>query len=237
MLKRFVCWILATSPIFFLRAQSNFNLEGGTNGSRIVVFDNNGKIFSDPPSNIAGNPFLLQDWRSGSLILQGNKRYDSIRVRLNLQTQQVHFLNQNNVEMVLPKSFVVGLILIDSAAEGGPLTYTFQSGFPAIDNQSKDNFYRVLISGRLDLLESIRKVIVTEKNQMTEEESKEFRDYTEYYLYSDGIFKRLKKDKDFILSLMGDRKNQVEAYAQSRKLNFRSIDNIGQIVAYYDALP
>jgi hypothetical protein len=237
MLKRFVCWILATSPIFILRAQSNFNAEGGGTTGRIVVFDNNGKTFSDPPSDIAGSPFLLQEWQLGSITLQSNKRYDSIRVRLNLQTQQVHFLNQNNVEMVLPKSFVTELVLRDSAAEGGPLTYTFQSGFPAIDNQSKDNFYRVLISGRLALLESIRKLIFKEKNQATEEESKEFRDYTEYYLYSDGILKRLKKDKDFILSLMADKKDQVQAYAQSKKLNFRSIDNIGQIVAYYDALP
>lgn len=237
MLKRFVCWILLTSPIFVASAQAGFNTEGGTNGSRIVVFDNNGKIFSDPPSDVAGSPFLLQDWRPGSVILQGNKRYDSIRVRLNLQTQQVHFLNLNNVEMVLPKSFVAELVLRDSAAEGGPLTYTFQSGFPAIDNQTKDNFYRVLVSGKLDLLESIRKLIFKETNQATEEVTKEFRDYTEYYLYSDGVLKHVKKDKDFILSVMADRKDQVEAYAQSKKLNFKSIDNIGQIVAYYNALP
>jgi hypothetical protein len=203
----------------------------------VSIFDNNGQPFRNPEDDVSGSSFFLADWKYGRIRLHDSTGYDHIRIRLNLQTQEVHFLNKNNTEMALPKGFVIGIILQDSQAVGGPAAYTFQAGFPSIDNQDRNNFYRVLADGRLELLESIRKVIVTNKNAMSGEEKKEINEYTDYYLFSAGALKKMKKDKAFLLTAMDDKKDKVAAYAADNKLNFKSIDDIGQIIRYYNALP
>jgi hypothetical protein len=228
--------LLGSANSFAQAGQQNWATASGINEA-LSIFDKDGRPFTNPDEDVSGTPFFLPEWKYGALRLHDSVGYDHVRMRLNLQTQQVHFLNKNNLEMALPKGFIIGLILRDSSASGGPSAYTFQCGFPPIDNQDRNNFYRVLVSGRLALLESIRKVMSTEKNELSGEEKKNIRDYTDYYIFSDGVMKRMKKDKASVLALMVDKKDKVEAYATSGKLNFKSIDDIGQIIAYYNGLP
>jgi hypothetical protein len=203
----------------------------------VSVFDNNGQPFVNSEADVSGSSYFLADWKYGRLRLVDSSGYDHIRIRLNLQTQEVHFLNKKNVEMVLPKGFIREVILLDSSSPGDPLMYTFKCGFPAIDNQDGSNLYQVLAGGRLELLRSTRKIVSMEKNSISGEETKEISEYTDYYLFSGGTMKKLKKDRAFILGSVGDKKDKVDAYAVAGKLNFKSIDDIGRIITYYNGLP
>jgi hypothetical protein len=228
--------LLGSASGFAQAGQQNWATASGINET-MSIFDKDGRPFTNPAEDVSGTPFFLPEWKYGSLRLHDSVGYDHVRMRLNLQTQQVHFLNKNNLEMVLPKGFIMALVLRDSAAKGGPSAYTFRCGFPPVDNQDRNNFYRILADGRLTLIESLRKVASVEKNELSGEEKKNIRDYNDYYIFSDGVMKRIKKDKASVLALMADKKDKVEAYATSGKLNFKSIDDIGQIIAYYNGLP
>lgn len=212
-------------------------LQANNFSESVSVFDKDGRPFVNSEEDVSGSSYFLPEWKYGQLRLTNGTGYDHIRLRLDLHTQEVHFMGKNGVEMVLPKGFIRELVLIDSSTPDSPSIYTFRDGFPAIDNQDGSNFYQVLVGGRLDLLRSTRKIVSMEKNSISGEETKEIREYTDYYLFSDGMMKKLKRDKAFILGAVGDKKDKVDAFAAAGKLNFKSIDDIGRIINYYNGLP
>ncbi|HXB06163.1 MAG TPA: hypothetical protein VNW04_03585 [Puia sp.] len=182
------------------------------------VFDKNGKAFVNPSPEVAGSPFLSDNWRLGSLVIMTNRRFDSIKIRLNLFSQEVHFLDRNNNEMSLAKGYIKEVFFPGNLPGTGGLR--FQNGFPAIDEQDAQNFYQVLTEGRCRLLHSVRKVIATEKDEMTKEVKKEYRTYEDYYLYDGKTMTRVKKDK---------------AVIAGKEIKFKTIDDLKKAIDAYNA--
>ena len=60
------------------------------------VFDKNGKSFVNPAPDVAGSPFLTDAWTIVGLVINTNRKFDSVKARLNLYSQEVHFLDKNN---------------------------------------------------------------------------------------------------------------------------------------------
>jgi hypothetical protein len=176
------------------------------------VFDKNGKAFVNPAPDVAGSPFLTDAWKLGSLVINTNRRFDSVKVRLNIYSQEVHFLDKNNNEMALAKGYIRSVVLA-----GG---LRFQDGFPPVDEQDANNFYQVLAEGKITLLLSIRKIIATQKDDMTGDVKKEYRTYQDYYLYDGKTMLRVKKDK---------------ALLAGKEIKFKNIDELKKAVDAYNA--
>jgi len=176
------------------------------------VFDNNGKSFVNPAPDVAGSPFLMDSWQLGSLVINTNRRFDSVKVRLNVYSQEVHFLDRNNNEMALAKGYIRSVLL-----SGG---LRFQNGFPSVDEQGANNFYQVLAEGKITLLLSIRKIIAIEKDGLTGETKKEYRTYQDYYVYDGKAMQRVKKDR---------------ALVAGKEIKFKTIDELKKAVDVYNA--
>jgi hypothetical protein len=201
----------------------------------INVFDQNGKAFVNPATEVTGSPFLANDWKNGTVVAASNRRYDSVKIRLNLFSQQVHFLNNSNLELALDKGYIREILLPDPKT-GIPARMDFQNGFPAVDEQGINNFYEVLVKGKISLLLSIRKIIAQEKDEMSGEVRKEYKTYEDYYAYDGKTMQRIKKDKAFIENLLADRKDKVDTFITENKLKLRSFDEIQKVIEFYNAL-
>jgi hypothetical protein len=199
------------------------------------VFDQSGKAFVNPSPDVAGTPFLANDWKYGTLVLNTSRRYDSVRIRLNLYSQQVHFLNSSNLEVALDKGYIKEVLLPDGKAgvTGG---LHFQNGFPPVDEQDANNFYQVLVQGKMWLLLSIRKIVAQDKDEMAGEVRKEYKAYEDYYAYDGKTMQRIRKDKTFVENLLADKKDKVEAFIVENKFKLRSIDEIRRVIEYYNTL-
>jgi hypothetical protein len=233
---RIICCLMVISPIL-LRAQAgtagNFVSEGKTT---VLVFDANGNPFSNPPADIAGNPFLQEGWQLGSVVLPDNRRFDSVRIRLNLETQQVHFLNKDNKEIALFKGYIK-IVVFYNGVPGEPLgAAEYASGFPAIDQQDETSFYEVLSKGKLLLLKSQRKIISKEKNEFSGETRREYVSYDDYYIYGGNQMQRIRKDKSDFLNLVADKRDRMEAFINSNHLKLKSANELKKAIDYYDSL-
>jgi hypothetical protein len=198
------------------------------------VFDKNGKAFVNPASDIAGSPFLANDWKYGSVVANSNRRYDSVKIRLNLYSQQVHFLNNSNLELSLDKGYIREILLPD-AKTGAPGGMHFQNGFPAVDEQDANNFYQVLVQGKISLLLSMRKIIAQDKDEMAGTVRKEYKTYEDYYAYDGKTMQRIKKDRNYIENLLADKKDKIDAFLAENKFKLRSIDEIQKVIEFYNA--
>src|ERR1700760_1783591 len=92
------------------------------------VFNKDGRTFVNPAPDVAGSPFYIDEWRLGQLIVNDNRKYDSVRIRLNLSSQEVHILDKNDTEIALARGYIRKVLWVDSKT-------CFQNGFPAVDNQ------------------------------------------------------------------------------------------------------
>jgi hypothetical protein len=184
----------------------------------INVFDQNGKVFVNPAPEVAGSPFLTDKWRLGTLLIVTNRRFDSVKLRLNLFSQEVHFLDRNSNEMALAKGYIKEVTF--SAGPAGIGEARFRNGFPAVDEQDARNFYQVLAEGKLWLLHSYRKVILNEKDVMTGEVKKEYSLYENYYIYDGQSMQRVKKDK---------------ALVAGKEIRFKTIDQLKRAVDDFNA--
>lgn len=176
------------------------------------VFDRNGKSFVNPAPEVAGSPFLTDEWKEGAVIIITNRRYDSVKIRLNVFSQEVHILTNTKNEIALAKGYIKEIIW--------PGKDRFQSGFPAVDNQDSNNFYEVLAEGKLWLLHSVRKVISERKDVMSSEVAKEYTTFTDDYIYDGKTMLRVKKGK----AIVGD-----------KEIKFKTIDQLKTAIEAYNA--
>ncbi len=228
--KTIILWALFTGGSYTsLPAQKGFVTEATTNSYQ--VFDASGRAFVNPTEDVEGSPYFKPEWQFGSAILN-DKRFNDIRLRLDLHTDEVHYLDSGNRELVLPKGLVKAVVW-----PTGHDSTLFQCGFPAIDTRDANSFYLVLSSGKYWLLHSITKPISERKDQMSGETKKEFTTYDDYYVYNGTTLQRVKKDKASILSLLSDKKEKVDDFITTNKLKLKSMDDIKRIIDYYNTLP
>ena len=192
-------------------AQDGFVGQMGTHS--YDVFDQNGKSFVNPAPDVAGSPFLTDEWRIGAVVVNTNRRFDSVKLRLNVSSQEVHILTNTNNEIALAKGYIKEIVW--------PGRNRFQNGFPAIDNQDELTFYEVMAEGKLWLLHCVRKVITERKDAMSSEVNKEYTLFQDNYFYDGKTMQRIKKDK---------------AVLGGKEIKFKSIDQLKQAIDSYNAL-
>jgi len=201
----------------------------------VKVSDANGRPFVNPPWEVTGSAFFNAAWRSGSVLLEDSVRFRQIPLRLNLETQQVHFLSRNGTEVTLPAGLVRKLWFADTVQDKS-VEHIFQCGFPPVSDMGYSNFYLLLSEGKIRLLESITKKLKEYKNELSGEVTREYITYESYYFYDGEAMYLIKKDKNFVMGFMKDKEHEVLDYLSANGLAFKTVKDIQKIVEYYNSL-
>ena len=202
--------------------------------SQFTIVDKNGGSFHSYHDGVEGHPFFMEGFKSSMIKLTSGEEF-SISARLDLYKQMVQIkLNGDTAKYILPGN--ISEIVFYDTIQGKPVSYKFQAGYSAVDNLTKNTFYQILSNGKAELLKSSVKKINKLKNDMTGEMSSQFDNYEDHYLYVKYEMKRLKKDKDFILDLLSDKRKELETYITDQKINFKSIESIKKLIDYYNSL-
>jgi hypothetical protein len=202
---------------------------------QFIIVDKNGGSFHSYYEGIEGNPFFIENFRSSTIKLVSGLEFNNVTARLDLYKQIVQVkLNGDTAKMILPGN-ITEIIFYDTV-QSLPFEYKFQTGYPEIDNLSRNNFYQVLSDGKVTLLKSSIKKINKIKNEMSGETSSQFDMYEDHYLYVKYEMKRVKKDKEYLLDLLADKRKELETYITTQKMNFKSMDSIKKLIDHYNSL-
>lgn len=203
---------------------------------QFIIVDKNGGSFHSYYEGIEGNPFFNENFRSSKIKLVSGLEFNNVIARLDLYNQivQIKLNGGDTIKMVLPGNIIE--ITFYDTIKSQPNEFIFQTGYPDIDNLNRNNFYQVLSDGKATLLKSSLKKINKIKNEMSGEMSSQFDIYEDHYLYVKYEMKRVKKDKEYILNLLADKRNELETYITNQKINFKSIDSIKKLIDHYNTL-
>lgn len=210
--------------------------EANAYGDRLIITDNEGRPFANNYGGIEGSPYFIEYYCPAILRLNKGKEYQNIQTKLNLYKHEIVFIDETSKEMIAADGLVINIFLMDTLG-AKVKTYIFRSGYPPSDKSNVSQFYQVLSDGRLQLLRFIKKEIVEQKDVMTGEIRKEFVTREEYYTFSSGEIKKLKKDKEYVEELMKDREEKITEYVKGKKVNFKNISNLISLFDYYNSLP
>lgn len=209
---------------------------GGVNwDDQFIVLDKNGGSFHSYYDGIEGNPYFLEQFKLAMIKLSTGESFNNVWARLDIYKQMAQIkVNGDTAKYILPGN--VSEITFYDSLKSVPEVYKFHAGYPGVDNLSKNNFYQVLSDGKVTLLKSSVKRINKSKNDMTGEIRSQFDLYEDHYLYVKYEMKRLKKDKEYILDLLSDKRKELEQYIGTQKINFKSIESIKKIIDYYNSI-
>jgi hypothetical protein len=203
---------------------------------KINLYNVDGHPIGGEAIETKGSPLFSTKWKPGWMRLSDGRLFPGLSLRLDLEKQVVHYRRADGTDIEVDPGQVKELMILDTLSGAG-VGYRFICGFQPIDNQSQTSFYLLLDSGKVSLLESMRKVFKQDKNDFSGETHREYALYDDFYIVSNGKMARIKRDPKFFLEHTNDKQRQMEDYLQKTKVSFKSIEDIRQFIHYYNGLP
>lgn len=201
----------------------------------IMVTDINGRPFRPNYADIVGYPFLLKDFKWGSIEFLNGKKLENIPLRLDLVSHFINVMTSTSEEINIESKSVKGFTFVDSS-ELKPIPYIFKAHLPQAFGHTENEFYQLLVDGKVSLYKSSIKRIDTRKDEISGEVTREFAIYIDYFVLKNNEFIRLKKEKKFMMDLLSDKSNQMKDIFNNYKSAIRSEADIINIFNIYNQL-
>ena len=165
---RIICLsVLLCLFVFTVRAQVQ-TLEVGAPGS---VGGNYGSVrYYDPSTvgqknvavnyaDISGSPFWEDKWKPAFLFLGNGSVVKLKNVKLNLYTNDVHYLNKEGLELAAANGSVQKVVFLNEK-DSNRITAVFEA-FADLTDKSRIAYYKILNNGKFRLLEIKRSYVHT----------------------------------------------------------------------------
>ncbi len=192
-------------------------------------------LFIQGPVGLTNSPFYNESYKYGEILFNRGRKISNVKLRIDLFTKTAQFISFNEIEAILDPGTVKQVSYSDTTTDG-IIFYKFKTGFPAIDGKTADNFYIVLAEGNCNLLRSVEKKVHERRNDMRGNFIRDYETFDFFYLQVKGEMKKLKKDKEFLLAELSDKKAQLELFIEQHKLNLRNIESITKLINHYNTL-
>lgn len=202
-----------------------------TSAQAQFMYDINGRVVSEIQyTDVEGTPYLLEDWNSGSVTMaKGGKVYDGIKMRYDAYKDELEYEKDG-------KLYRLGPEISAFAIPTGNDLYIFQNGFPAVDNQTQNSFYRVLHDGTTKLLKHYEMKMREERPYNSATTIKRFDLGQELYIVINGTMYPMKKNaKKELLKLLSDEKDLMQYIIKEEQLDFKTENDIVKLLEEYDA--
>ena len=206
-------------------------------GRLINLEDFNGRsLLKKYDPAVSGSPFINADWIPAKITLSRGKEMGPLLVRLNIESNEVYFLDSTGKEMVALEGLIKKIDFINYYSKDS-IRYIFKSGYPNIDKQNENYFYQVFTDGKIELLAKKFKYIRTVKDELSGEIIKDFVDGTvTLYVYSFDNMQLFQPKIDFVLSLLIDKHEEVNTFINANKINLKKTSDLIKLFSYYNKL-
>ena len=167
-------------------------------------------------SETRGEYFWDEDWSPGILVLKNGKGFKFGKVRLNLYTNEVHYLDNQSIELSVPVDLLKEMILFSPKD-----SISIIASFQVLNGLTKDNkghCFQVLNDGKIQLLKYTS--IIMRKNTydpLRGEDEYTFSSSTDYYVRNVNSIKLLKDiSKKSLASIENIPVPQLEEWTKSK---------------------
>ena len=209
----------------------NFNIGDLTDFYTEIGRSNSSKHRQQTYEDIAGSPYLEDDFIEGTIIRNDGTTYEKIPLRYNGYDDHIEFRDKNGLTLFLdnPEEFK------EIKIEGKKFIY-----YNLVNSKQKVQGYFELLEGSKTQL--LKKYSIKIKDP---EPAKAYRAPTPasfvskpicyFILQNENQLFEIRNDKN-IIELLNDKNNEMQRFIKKNKLKVKKEEDLKQIVAYYNSL-
>ena len=173
--------------------------------------------------------FIEQVWSPGQVKFKTNTVL-SLPLIFDVYSNKLYFLQHNQImEFAEPVTeFSMKLL-----KKSDTVTVAYRNNYPAVDKNTQETFYEVLVDGNYQLLRCKAKTIHLYKDEEVPEEKRDYSKELFYALLPGNKMVQLKKDKEFVLKQMPGQAETIKTLAAEHKLKLK---NEAQLVELFQLL-
>lgn len=186
--------------------------------------------------DVTGVPFLnSNNWIPAKITLSKGKVIGPLNIKLNLESNELYYIDSTGKEMVAAEGLVRKIECYSFSKDDKQ--YIFKSGYPPIDKQNENYYYRVYTQGKIELLVKKSKYIRVVKNEITGETSKEFVESADFlYVYANNSIQAFHPKESNVMPLLKDKEKEINKFLNTTDVNFKKIPDLIQLFNYYNSL-
>ncbi len=174
--------------------------------------------------SIKGSPFYFDDFRSGEVFVNTSSKGKAM-LRYNGLSDEVQFVKNDNTYEVIKKDNLEAIV--DNVV------------FKVYKYEGKNQYFVKFNSGQNSLLLKPEKEYVDAvkaKSNYSKDTPAKFTNNYRYFIIKDGELQPVKLKKKEILTVLADKKSEIEDFASSNKLSFKKEKDLTKIIDYYNTL-
>ena len=183
-------------------------------------------------NNIKGSPFLNDEWLNGAIYGLDLKKMAQVKLRLNTNGNEIHFLDMKNIELVVDKSKIKKVAMFDELSLD---SIYFENGFTDTKNELiSSNLVQVLNKGEVLLLKKYTNNVVKKDSLFGAINVYYFAPMFDYYLKNEkNIIQKLKKIDIKTLSTILPNKEIITNYL-TQKNKIKTEKEIIEFLDFYN---
>ena len=185
-------------------------------------------------ADISGTPFVFGDWRKAIIYDLGLHPIATIKVKYNSYSDQIHFLDEKETELVANKEIIKKVILLYDSADGSK-EIVLEKGFT--DSKSilrAHQFVQVLNEGKVQLLKQNTNKIIQKDSLFATLKVNTFSENTYYFLkYTPTSVEKLRKLDQAELYALLPNKAIIEEYSK-KKSKLKNEKDFIDFLNYYN---
>jgi hypothetical protein len=208
----------------FTLAVYEVNFEGvGTGGQRLNY------------DQIKGSPFWKEEYSIASLYTYDNLMLGKARVKVNFLTNEIYYMDKQNVELVIPGDLISKLIIHPQGDTSKRLTLFRRSPSEFFLNEKPvEDYIQELNEGNLKLMKLTRRKVGS-ADSLFGTKKRYFFTTDEYYFvaYNKSINQVKKLSKENLLSFV-PAASGYDKWITENKINFKKEEDIVRFFNYYN---
>jgi hypothetical protein len=206
-------------------------------GRTLDMADMNGhSLLKKYDPDATGSPFINDEWVLANLTTLKGNVVGPLQIKLNIESNELYYKDSAGKEMIALEGLVKKIDCLNYYNKDS-VRYVFKCGYPVIDKQNKNYYYQVFTEGKVELLAKRFKYIRTNKEEVSGEITKEFVEgATILYVYAFGIIQAFHPNNSFVISLLEDKEQDINAFIKTNKTNFKKITDLVKLFEYYNSI-
>ena len=181
-----------------------------------------------------GSPYFKDQWMKGVAILKSGDQYNNQLLKLDLISNELHYLDSSGQEMITTEK-VVEIALKDTLS-GKQYQFVYSSAIDVPKSEKPVNgWYELLTMGTADLFCRHQKEIEQTRPYGSATYDEAIKTNNIYFIAYNESFYRIKKIKD-IPDILGDKRTELINYINNKDLSGKSESDYSSLIDYYNSL-
>lgn len=177
--------------------------------------------------------FAKQIWTPGIVTFKSAGQKLEAPMLFDIYSNTFYFLRDNKImEFAVPVKEVVMKMTI----KGDSADVVFRNSYPAIERNTEETFYEVLVDGNFQLLKCRAKTIYLHKDE--NDKAKEPKNFNKSLLYAylpDNKIILIKKDSEYLMEQAPQYASAIKNILQTHKIKLRNEESIKELFQHLNS--